>query len=376
MRLLRGFLVTLVVGLVSVSPALAHGRPAAVRRLRHALEGLVHAEGGPPGAILTLHRDGRTTVIAAGRANVHHPGAPRATDYTRLASVSKAYSAAVILHLVGEKVLGLDDTIAHWLPGLPTAWGAVTLREMLNHTSGLPDYTQSEGFKRQFENDPQGYVSPVTVIGWVQSDGLNFTPGTQYEYSNTDNIVLGLVAQAVTGQPYATLLQEIVFGPAKLRHTSFPTAPALPEPFIHGYVVAPGQAPQDVSTLLSPSGAWASGAIVSTPYELGTFIRDDLARKFFGAAQQRQQLRFVPGSSSPAGPGTNSAGLGIFRYRTSCGTVYGHTGNFPGYTQWAAASRTGRRAVTTSLNIPAPSGTLLDRLRATQALAVCVLMGR
>ncbi len=367
---------TLVVGVVTASPALAHGKPATVGQLRRALEGLVHADGGPPGAILTLHRHGRTTVISAGRANVHHPGAPRADQHMRLASVSKAYSAAVILHLAGEKVLGLDDTIARWLPSLPAAWGAVTLREMLNHTSGLPDYTRSGGFKKQFEDDPQGFVSPQTIIGWVQSDGVNFTPGTRYEYSNTDNIVLALIAQAATGQPYATLLNEIVFGPAKLRQTSFPTAPALPEPFIHGYVVAPGQEPQDVSTFLSPSGAWASGAIVSTPFELGTFIRDDLARRFFGAQQQRQQLRFVPGSSSPAGPGTNSAGLGIFRYQTRCGTVYGHTGNFPGYTQWAAATRSGRRSVTTSLNIPAPSGALLDRLRATQALAVCVLMGR
>jgi D-alanyl-D-alanine carboxypeptidase len=376
MRLLRGFVATLFVGLVTASPALAHGKRARVGQLRHALEGLVHADGGPPGAILTLHRHRRTTVISVGRANVRHPGAPRASQHMRLASVAKAYSAAVILHLVREKILGLDGTIAHWLPSLPAAWEPVTVREMLNHTGGLPDYTRSDGFKKQFEDDPQGFVSPQTIISWVQSDGLNFTPGTHYEYSNTDNIVLGLIAQAATGQPYATLLKEIVFGPAKLRQTSFPTAPALPEPFIHGYLVAPGQKPQDVSTLLNPSGAWASGAILSTPYELSTFIRDDLARKFFGTAEQRQQLRFVPGSSSPAGPGTNSAGLGIFRYHTGCGTVYGHTGNFPGYTQWAAATRNGSRSVTTSLNIPAPSGALLHRLRATQALAVCVLMGR
>ena len=75
-----------------------------------------------------------------------------------------------------------------------------------------------------------------------------------------------------------------------------------------------------------------------------------LGRRFFGAAQQREQLRFVRGSSSTPGPGTNSAGLAIFRCRTRCGTVYGHAGNFPGYVQWAAATRDGTCSVTTSLN--------------------------
>ena len=117
------------------------------------------------------------------------------------------------------------------------------------------------------------------------------------------------------------------------------------------------------------------GAIVSTPNELNTFIRAYLGRRFFPASLQRRQLRFVAGGqSSPPGPGKNSAGLAIFRYRTGCGTVYGHTGNFPGYVQFAAASRDGRRAVTTSLNIPAPTGKLLASLRAMQKTAVCALL--
>jgi D-alanyl-D-alanine carboxypeptidase len=150
----------------------------------------------------------------------------------------------------------------------------------------------------------------------------------------------------------------------------------LPAPFIHGYDVEPGKQPQDVTTFLSPSGAWASGAIVSTPADLGAFIRADLGGRFFGKAQRPEQLRFVRGSSSPAGPGTNSAGLAIFRYKTRCGTVYGHTGNFPGYVQWAAATADGRRSVTTSLNIAAPTGALLQQLRSVQASAVCALLGK
>ena len=251
------------------------------------------------------------------------------------------------------------------------------MRELLNHTSGVPDYTQSKAFAKHAASDPRGYVSPTEIIGWVRRDPLAFRPGSRYEYSNTDNIIVGLIAQSITHTPYPALVRRLVIRPAGLSQTTFPTRRIrLPVPFIHGYDVTPGQAPADVTTFLSPSGAWASGAIVSTPADLGAFIRADLGLKFFGAAQQHQQMRFVRGSSSPAGPGINAAGLGLFRYTTRCGTVYGHTGNFPGYTQFAAATADGSRSVTTTLNIPAPTGKLLARVRAMQGKAVCALLGR
>jgi D-alanyl-D-alanine carboxypeptidase len=348
---------------------------AAVQR---GLQRLVAASGGPVGAIATLYRNGRTTVLRAGRADAARPGAPGLSDHMRIASIAKAFSGSVALHLVQEGRLGLDDTIGQRLPAMmPAAWSAVTVREMLNHTSGLPDYTKSDGFREQAMTNPRGYVSPTKIIDWVRRDHLVFTPSSRYEYSNTDNIVVGLIAQQVTGQSYGHLLSTLVFRPAGLTQTTFPTRRiSLPAPFIHGYDVEPGKQPQDVTTLLSPSGAWASGAIVSTPADLGAFIRADLEGRFFGKAQRREQLRFVPGSSSPAGPGTNSAGLAIFRYKTRCGTVYGHTGNFPGYVQWAAATADGRRSVTTSLNIAAPAGALLRQMRSVQASAVCALLGK
>ncbi len=347
--------------------------PADVQR---GLDGLVAARGGPPGAIATLYRNGRLTVLRAGRADTTRTGPPRATQHMRIASVAKAFSGAVALQLVRDGRLGLDDTIGQRLPGMPPAWAAVTVRQMLGHTSGVPDYTRSDGFITQARTDPRGFVLPTGVIDWVRADPLDFAPGSRYAYSNTDNIVIGLIAQAVTGRPYPDLLDDIVFAPARLRETSFPTRRiALPAPFLHGYAVAPGEDDRDVTTFLSPSGAWASGAVVSTPADLNAFIRAYLGRRFFGAAEQREQMRFVRGGrSSPPGPGRNAAGLALFRYRTRCGTVYGHTGNFPGYVQFAAATADGRRAVTTSLNIAAPTGRLLTRLRALQATAVCALL--
>jgi D-alanyl-D-alanine carboxypeptidase len=345
--------------------------------LQRDLGRLVAARGGPVGAIATLYRSGRTTVIRAGRANVRRPGAPRVGDHMRIASVAKAFNGAAILHLVQKGLLGLDDTIGQRLPGMPAAWSRVTLREMLGHTGGLPDYTHSDGARENVTKHPRTYVSPLQLIGWVRNERLRFPAGTRYEYSNTDNIVLGLIAERVTGQSYGRLLSTIVFSRAGLSQTSFPTRQiALPAPFIHGYNVEPGKAPQDLTTFLSPSGAWASGAVVSTPRDLGAFIRAELAGRFFGSAQRRQQFRFRAGSSDPPGPGTNSAGLALFRYRTPCGTVYGHTGSFPGYAQWVAATADGRRSVTTSLNIAPPTGALLGRLRAFQASMVCALLGK
>jgi D-alanyl-D-alanine carboxypeptidase len=359
--------------LVGAQTAAAQGDTQA--SLQQQLAALVAADGGPPGAVVTLRRGSRTTVMTNGFADMATGRAPQASDHMRIASVAKTYNGAVILRLVSQGRLRLGSTIGEVLPRLPRAWRRVTVRQLMNHTSGVPDYTQSAGFRRQFQTDPDGVVSPAKVLSWVRRDPLVFRPGSRYTYSNTDNIVLGLMAEDVTGRSYRTLLRRFVFRPLGLRQTSLPTAARIPRPFIHGYVTEPGSPPEDVSTLLSPSGAWASGGIVSTPLELNRFIRGLLGSRLFPPAMQRRQLRFVPGGqSSPPGPGRNSAGLSIFRYRTRCGTVYGHTGNFPGYVQFAAATRDGRRSVTTSLNIPAPEGALLAQLREMQETAVCLLL--
>ena len=378
MRLVRSLSVLALVACLAL--ALSVGSAAAKTtdaQVLKGLEGLVTSPGGPPGAIATLYRDGKLTTLSAGRADNKKAAKPRATDHMRIASVAKAFSGAVALNLVRSGQLSLDDTIASVVPTLPKAWGKVTLRELLNHTSGVPDYTQSEAFFKHAETKPRAYVPPMEIISWVEKEPLVFKPDTKYEYSNTDNIVVGLMVEAVTKQSYTNELQKIVLGPAKLTQTSLPTKIKIPSPFIHGYTDVPEQEEVDVSESLNPSGAWASGAIISTPQNLNAFIRADLGLQFFDKAEQEQQMRWWPGGeSSPPGPGKNSAGLALFRYQTKCGTVYGHTGNFPGYTQFAAATADGSAAVTMSLNIPAPTGKLLAQLRQVQTEAVCTLFGK
>lgn len=367
-----------VIALAVLSPAVEAGAQTrrADRAVEQRLARIVATDGGPPGAIATLHRDGRTTVLSAGRADVRRSRPPRANDTMRIASVAKAFSGAVALRLVERGELGLDDTVGRRRPDLPGQWGAVTVRQLLGHTSGIPDYTRSAGFARQLATAPRATVAPSTIIDWVRADSLSFAPGARYRYSNTDNIVVALIAEAVTGRTYDRLLHDLVLGPAGLRRTSLPTTVRVPSPRIRGYVAGRADRLEDVTTAINPTGAWASGGILSTPGDLGRFVRGDLGGRFFGAAQQRRQLRFVRGASSPPGPGHNAAGLAIFRYTTRCGTVYGHTGSFPGYTQWVAATRDGSRSVTTTFNLSAPTPRTLGRIRAAQTAAVCALLGR
>jgi D-alanyl-D-alanine carboxypeptidase len=368
-----------VVALSLASAAVAGAVPANVAdgRLDRALRELVEMDLGPVGAISIIQRDGRWSAHRAGAKDLDTGRPIGWRDHMRIASVAKAYSGAVALALVDRGVLSLDDTIGERLPDLPDDWSVVTLREMLSHTSGLPDYTQSEEFQDDVGEDPLRYFAPDELLPYVYDEDLEFTPGTAYQYSNSDNIAVALMAEAATGESYDELLQRHVYDRIRVRDTSLPITAELPFPFLHGYFYE-DTGPLDVSELVNPSGAWASGGIVSTPADLNKFIRGLLGRRYFGRHTQAEQLDFFPGGiSDPPGPGENSAGLGIFRYETECGVVYGHTGSFPGYTQFAAASRDGSRSATVSANLqltPDIDPIVFDQLHRTFELAVCAAL--
>jgi D-alanyl-D-alanine carboxypeptidase len=345
--------------------------------LDRALERLVAARGGPPGAVSVVQRGRSVAVHTAGVADVRTRRRIAPGDRMRLASTAKAFSGAVALALVARGRLSLDDTIGARLPDLPAAWGAVTLRQLLHHTSGVPDYSSDPTFQRRVNAAPRTPLSPRRLLAFVADRPLGFVPGSRYRYSNSDNIVVALMAEAATGRSYVRNLGSLVFGPLGLRRTSLPVGAGLVRPFIHGYHVEPPRPPEDISSLLAAALSWASGGVVSTPADLNRFARGYAGRRLFGRAVQAQQLRFVPGTSEPPGPGTNAAGLAVFRYRTRCGTVYGHTGNTPGYTQFFAATLDGRRSATVSVSeqlTPTVRRPLWTRLRQAQELAVCAAL--
>ena len=342
-------------------------------RLERALEAFVADPVGPPGVVVVIHRGPDRTVLTAGVANVRSGREIRKRDHMRVASVAKAFSGAVALSLVDRGVLSLRDTIGELLPDLPDDWSDVTLAQLLQHTSGVPDFTHEEAFLDRVISKPHVPLPPRRLLSFVAHKDLGFAPGSRYEYSNSDNIVVALMAQKVTGRPYARLLRRLVADPLHLRRTFLPTGHEMRRPYIHGYEVAAGAAPEDVSELFAAGYAFASGGVVSTPADLDRFIRGYLGAKLFDRSVQEKQLRLVAGSSDPPGPGTNAAGLAVFRYQTRCGTVYGHTGNTAGYTQFAAATLDGRRSVTVSISRQVDEDILPD-LRRLETLAVCAAL--
>jgi D-alanyl-D-alanine carboxypeptidase len=229
-----------------------------------------------------------------------------------------------------------------------------------------------------FTAHPDEAPPPEKLLSYVEDEPLNFDPGSRYEYSNSDNIVVGLMIEAATDRSYESQLQKHVFGPLGLAETSLPRGANLPKPFIHGY--DPSESPpEDLSEIIAAGWSWASGGIVSTPEDLSRFIRGYVGGRLFDSRMRSKQRQDIEGGSSePPGPGKNAAGLALFRYRTRCGTVWGHTGNTPGYTQFAAASADGRRSVTVSVNaqLTPTSGrpAVFEALRRAEGLAVCAAL--
>lgn len=361
-----------------LSPADAAEAPADHdRALRGQLRELTEAPGGPPGVIAVLTRGTRTEIFRAGVAETGTDRPIEATDHMRIASTAKAYSGAVSLQLVDRGKLRLNDTIGRVLPRLPRAWHQVTLRQLLNHTSGLPDYSEAPEFLSLLTADPRRHFDSRRLLDFVAAEPLNFRPGARYAYSNSDNIAVALMAEAVTGRRYEDLLARLVYRPLGLRGTSLPQGYRMPPPYMHGYDVSPPAPPEDVSEVLSASGVWASGGIISTPKDMTAFVRAYAGGKLISDRTRRRQLAWVNGASEPAGPGENKAGLAIFRYTTRCGVVYGHTGNFPGYTQLIAATPDGKRSLTFSLTTQVNKTNkpgLLARLRTVEENFVCALL--
>jgi D-alanyl-D-alanine carboxypeptidase len=342
--------VSVVASFATATPAAASPARNADRRVQAAIDRLVARPDGPPGAIVVVQRGGIRKVFTAGVSNIHTGTGMHPWMHMRIASTAKAYSGAVALSLVQGGVMSLDDTVGDLLPWTNPDWHAVTLAEALHHTSGIPDFTESSRFIDDFIESPDVAPWPRKLLGYVANKDLKFDPGSEYEYSNSDNIVVALMAKAAAGARYEQLLADIVTTPLNLRGTSLPKGAELPTPFIHGYQTGDRGALEDVSEAIAGGWAWASGGMLSTPFDQNRFIRGYVGRKLFDAATQGAQFDFEAGGSEPTGPGHNTAGLAIFRYRTSCGVVFGHTGNTFGFTQFIAASRSGTRSAVVAIN--------------------------
>lgn len=267
----------------------------------------------------------------------------------RIGSVTKTFVATVVLGLAGRGRLRLDDTVEHWLPGTITNGDRITLRHLLQHTSGVFDFVARFGelFPTPEDLLRQRYRtwSPSELVALAAEMPPVFEPGTSWSYSNTNYFLLAMVVERATGRPYGTEVQRHILRPLGLRDTEVPgDNPFLRGPHSHGYLPLrqDGQiVPADVTTF-NPTIAWAAGEIISTPAEVNHFFRALLTGRLLSPALLEQML------SPSAGPGY---ALGIGRFPLPCGdTLWGHTGSFFGYQTFALTSADGRRQLTVSAN--------------------------
>ena len=322
--------------------------PSAGANLQRAMNAFVATPGSAPGIVVTIGRGKQFTLLTAGVGNLTTKRKPQANDQMRLASVAKAFSGAAALSLVSRGKLKLSDTVGQVVPKMPVQWKNVTLAELLQHTSGIPDFSLTLEFRDALLKSLQQAPAPRVLLSYLKNPKLNFTPGSKYEYSNSDNILIGLMIQNATGRSYESVLATNVFGPLNLTRTSLPRGSAMVFPVLRGYDIRPPL--EDVTNQIAAGWSWASGGIVSTPTDALAFVRGYVSGALFNKSTHDAQFSFRPGESEPTGPGTNYAGLAVFKYVTSCGTMYGHTGNTGGYTQFVASSADGTRGVTVSIN--------------------------
>lgn len=349
-RPIRLGVVAVLVAAAAVVAALAAGPSAAAGgEGARALAERLRAVGAP--GVVVLLRDGDEVELAAvGTRRVAAGPAVAATDRFRVGSVTKPFVATVVLQLVGEGRLRLGDTVERWLPGLAPDGRRITVRHLLQHTSGIGDYLNGptgEQVLAPYFADP-GYrwsAKRLALLGLGQPAA--FAPGSSWGYSNTNYVLLGMIVQRVTGRPFGAEIRRRVIVPLGLSSTSVPQDGRIAGPHARGYLL-PGNpdletpVPLDVSSL-DPSYASSAGALVSTARDLDRFFRALVAGRLLRPAQlaAMQAARAVPGADG------FGYGLGLLRLPSPCGVLWGHNGELPGYMANAFVSADGTRSFVT-----------------------------
>ncbi|MFD3746761.1 serine hydrolase domain-containing protein [Nocardia sp. NPDC058633] len=309
--------------------------------VRQALETVVQA--GFPGAQAVITTAAGEWIVNAGVGDTAS-GAPIPDNaHVRIGSNTKSFVATVVLQLVAEGKVELDAPVERYLPGLVRGNGndgsRVTVRQLLQHTSGLPDYLASGDPSRpadpnsqQIKADPEAirgrHYSPAEMIRIAMTMPPQFEPGTRSIYTNTNYILLGMLIDRVTGRPAAAEITTRIIEPLGLRDTYFP-APGdngLRAPYPRGYQEIDGT--RIDFTDFDPSWADAAGAMIATGSDLNRFFLALLDGKLLPAAQLEQMRQTVPFDRMPSA----GYGLGLVVQTTSCGKqTVAHGGSIPGF---------------------------------------------
>jgi D-alanyl-D-alanine carboxypeptidase len=315
---------------------------------------------GVPGVLAEVRTGDRQLRGTSGVANLDSRKPVNDSGFFRIGSNTKTFLSVVVLQLVAEHRLSLDDTVGHWLPGVVHGngnnGGTITVRELLQHTSGLHDYT--DDLQAQITS-PEAYrklefhqFSRQDLLDIALAHRPDNAPGAAWNYSNTNYILLGMVIEKVTRESWENQVTRRIIIPLGLRHTYAPgTSTRLPRPHATGYLIFDKDTRID-TTAENMSWADSAGALISTAADLTRFWSAIGRGALLGPAQTREMRQTVPatGGDSASVPGSRY-GLGIFFIPLSCGGGYwSHEGDVPGYNTIGAVSSDGHTTVALSVN--------------------------
>jgi D-alanyl-D-alanine carboxypeptidase len=301
--------------------------PDVVRQVDQAVRRVMH-QADVPGVIVGLWTPDQGRYVKSFGVADRSTGRRMSADlYMRIGSETKTFTVTALLRLVDRHEVSLDDPVGKYVDGVPGG-DRITLRELAGMRSGLFNYSQDEDFVKALTADPRRSFTPRQLLAYAFTHPALFPPGRQFDYSNTNLILLGLVIEKVSGRSLADYVRAAVLEPADLDHTFFPTGAEFPRPHAQGYTnqTASGQV-QDAADW-NPSWGWAAGAMISDLDDLRAWARTVATgvlpdgRTLISPATQKQRLTAPPSAIPGAG-----YGLGIFDVHG----WLGHNGSLPGY---------------------------------------------
>ncbi len=266
--MLRASRLTALAVLASLSPANAQRSTITRDAFRARADSLVYtylAESRAPSASFAVIRGNDTLAYGAhGLANVDAWRAPTAMTIYEIGSITKQFTSAAIMKLVEEGRVKLDDDLSKFVPQFPLQGKKVSIRQLLNHTSGIHSYTSSPGWAKTWNDE----LSPDAIVNFVVADTFDFAPGTAYRYNNTGYVLLGMVIEKASGHTYASYLDAQVFKPLGLTQTSYCKSKTSDPTFALGY--SKGENGTKRAQFLDLSHPFAAGALCST---VGDFVK-------------------------------------------------------------------------------------------------------
>ncbi|MFJ8081160.1 serine hydrolase domain-containing protein [Streptomyces sp. NPDC096205] len=315
---------------------------------------------GVPGVTATAQDTHGTWRATAGVGDLR-TGAPRTpADRYRVGSITKTFVATVLLQLEAEGRLSLDDSVDKWLPGLVRGHGhdgtKITVRQLLNHTSGVHDYTSDSDFVRSyflkdgFFRHRYDSLPPAGLVAIAMKHRPDFAPGTDWSYSNTNYVLAGMVIEQVTGRPYGTEIRDRIIGPLHLRATSVPgtrVTVTRPSSRAYGKLAEEPTGPTYDVTELNPSLASSAGEMISDSADLGRFYRALLGGRLLPPTQLKAMKTTVKAGDIPGA----RYGLGLIDRELGCGVhVWGHGGGIHGSTSEAVTTPDARHSLAFNFN--------------------------